>query len=154
MRVSGPPYAPRTTQESYRPRASDRTMVGNSATVTLVSFGIRFGRSQLQDHARRRKPIASLRTEKQIGIACPSKGLDARYVRPTLDHGRSISLDIPFNRTFRGLDFSGPGCGPESRHEGWRRYTLTRSHSPCAHELFETAMVPRRRNHAETQTRK
>src|SRR6516165_798794 len=29
---------PRITQESYRPRVSDRTMVGNAATVTLASF--------------------------------------------------------------------------------------------------------------------
>src|SRR5690349_11862739 len=36
------PMPPRTTQHSYRPRASDRTMVGNAATVTLVSFGNRF----------------------------------------------------------------------------------------------------------------
>ena len=27
--VSCPPYAPRTTQQSHRPRVSDRTMVGN-----------------------------------------------------------------------------------------------------------------------------
>ena len=29
------------TEESYRPRVSDRTMVGNSATVTLASFANR-----------------------------------------------------------------------------------------------------------------
>ena len=35
------PMPPRMTEESYRPRVSDRTMVGNSATVTLASFANR-----------------------------------------------------------------------------------------------------------------
>jgi hypothetical protein len=34
---------PRTTEERYRPRVSDRTMVGNTAIVTLVSFRKRMG---------------------------------------------------------------------------------------------------------------
>ncbi len=37
------PMPPRTTEESYRPRVSDRTMVGNSAIVMLVSFKKRMG---------------------------------------------------------------------------------------------------------------
>jgi hypothetical protein len=35
----GHPMPYRTTQESYRPRVSDRTMVANLVTVTLVSSG-------------------------------------------------------------------------------------------------------------------
>ena len=34
----GLPYAPSLTQESYRPRVSDRTMVGNSATRLACEF--------------------------------------------------------------------------------------------------------------------
>jgi hypothetical protein len=37
------PMLRRTTQESYRPRVSNRTMVGNSAIVMLVSFKKRMG---------------------------------------------------------------------------------------------------------------
>jgi hypothetical protein len=76
--LQGHPMPPRTTQESYRPRASDRTMVGNAATVTLVSFGSRSGPSRLQDHPRSLKPMAPLRTEKQTGIARPSRGAGCR----------------------------------------------------------------------------
>jgi len=36
-------YPPKPIQESYRPRVSDRTMVGNTAIVTLVSFRKRMG---------------------------------------------------------------------------------------------------------------
>ena len=34
----GLPYAPSLTQESYRPRVPDRTMVGNSATRLACEF--------------------------------------------------------------------------------------------------------------------
>jgi len=37
------PMPPRMTQQSCRPRVSDRTMVGNSAIVMLVSFKKRMG---------------------------------------------------------------------------------------------------------------
>jgi hypothetical protein len=43
--LRGHSMPPRTTQQSHRPRASDRTMVGNAATVRLVGFGSRIGPS-------------------------------------------------------------------------------------------------------------
>jgi len=52
--------------------------------------------------------MAALRTEKQIEIARPSRGLDAETSAPDVGSGRSVFLDIPFYRTFREEDFSGP----------------------------------------------
>lgn len=74
--------ASRTTQESYRPRASDGAMVGNAATVTLISFGNRFGTVMIAGLPREGNQSDRLRTEKQPGIARPSMGLDAKTRAP------------------------------------------------------------------------
>ena len=89
------------TQESYTPRASDRTMVGNAATVTLVSFGSRFGRSRLQDHPAEGAYRTASHREATRNSTSMQGGWMSRHMLPTVDRGRSISLDIPSNRTFR-----------------------------------------------------
>src|SRR6266699_1739745 len=101
---------PRTTEESYRPRVSDRTMVGNSAIVMLVSFKKRMGAvttvemepqggrdltvscdetkhettSSEQDHSPSRVHVQT------IGLNAETKKVSAP------SRGREISLDIPF----------------------------------------------------------
>jgi hypothetical protein len=76
------PMPPRMTEESSRPRVSDRTMVSNSATVTLASFANRRatvstetmepqGEENFAAHATKRKTTASPKECKfNLGAGC------------------------------------------------------------------------------------
>jgi len=60
----GLPYAPSLTQESYRPRVSDRTMVGNSATRLACEFQRTEWRRHDREHettGRKKHRASSLR---------------------------------------------------------------------------------------------
>jgi hypothetical protein len=79
-----------------------RQLWAYSGLATLVSFGSRFGPSRLQDHLGGGSQWHRFAQRSQTGIARPSRGgWMPRHVLPTLDRGRSISLDIPIYRTFR-----------------------------------------------------
>ncbi len=102
------PMPPRITEESNRPRVSDRTLVANLATTLLVRF-------------KKTKGVVTITSMKTLGtgIRCLAAGargpttinitgtrctqgwgLDARkHPRPPCGRGK-MSLDIPFYRTF------------------------------------------------------
>ena len=94
------PMPPRITQESYRPRVSDRTMVANFATATLASFGARMASSRYASMKplgwrmippRRSAAGRTVKTESQ-----PHRGLDAReYPRPPVGAEECL-LTSPF----------------------------------------------------------
>ena len=88
----------RMTQESYRPRVSNRTMVAHSAIHALAGFekprGVVVSAKMklfgLSNHADR----AAVRVEQTVG-------LDARERSCSPVAGELFSLDIPFDRTSR-----------------------------------------------------
>ena len=102
---------PRITEESYRPRVSDRTMVGNSATDTLASFRNPRAPSPSGNGITRREESLALwardepeRPARARHRGCPIKlgGLDAETkILPAPGRRGSISLDIPLYRTWR-----------------------------------------------------
>jgi hypothetical protein len=107
------PMPPRITQESYRPRVSDRTMVGNSATrhacpfrepkdtVATVEWNPRDGRQPRRFTRRSKNRTASLSKSTRSSRAhVQAVGLDAETkIVPAPSRRRNISLDIPFYRT-------------------------------------------------------
>ena len=98
------PMPPRTTQESYRPRVSDRTMVGNSATVTLASFANRRAPSRQRKWNHRGENFAASRDgakDDRKSEECEfNLGLDAETNElPAPSQRIAIALDIPFYRT-------------------------------------------------------
>src|SRR6266852_1752029 len=98
---------PRITAESNRPRVSDRTMVANLATTTLVRFkktkgGVTITSMKPLGMGTRCLAAGARRTydDQHHGDRCTQGwGLDARkYPRPSCGRGK-MSLDIPFYRT-------------------------------------------------------
>jgi len=87
---------PRMTQESYRPRVSDRTMVGNSATT----FAYQFQRTERRRHdsehestgmGKGHRGVVALRPAGWAGCRENTDGLRLRK--------KCFSLDIPLYRT-------------------------------------------------------
>ena len=106
---------PRTTEESYRPRVSDRTMVGNSAIVMLVSFKKRMGAvttgemelqggrgiSPFRVTKRSTKLRRLSKTTRRSRVHVQTVGLNAETKKVSAPSPwENISLDIPFYRTF------------------------------------------------------
>src|SRR5713101_8020329 len=98
---------PRIIEESNRPRVSDRTMVANLATTTLVRFkktkgGVTITSMKPLGMGTRCLAAGARRTydDQHHGDRCTQGwGLDARkYPRPSCGRGK-MSLDIPFYRT-------------------------------------------------------
>ena len=106
--LSSHPMPFRITQESYRPRVSDRTMVGALPTDLLASFRSRIAstsschetptmgtiRSGLAAKKRSRRSALRSAQATRAGARCARNSTAS-------SRGRRVPLDIPFYRTFR-----------------------------------------------------
>ena len=122
------PYAPlRMTQESCRPRVSDRTMVGNSATRLACEFQ----RTEWRRHVSERettgtkkhprlvapRPRGPLRNGTKRSSRCRTNvatGVGGRMSKKYSCRSggeECFLLDIPFNRTSRPSDLTSPRQG-------------------------------------------
>ena len=103
---------PRRTQESYRPRVSDRTMVAILQSSRLSVSGNEWRRHDNAMEPQGWNTISPLHATKRKRTAGPRKttraprvnvqgvGLDAETkILSSPSRGRSISLDIPSHRT-------------------------------------------------------
>ena len=105
--LSSHPMPFRITQESYRPRVSDRTMVGALPTDLLASFRSRIASTSLCHEtptmgtirsglaAKKRSRRSALRSAQatRAGAGCARNSTAS-------SRGRRVPLDIPFYRTF------------------------------------------------------
>src|SRR5437773_1168022 len=94
MSLTGHHMPPRTTQQSHRPRVSDRTMVGTLPPRCLQALPHGTKNAATDGPGYRATPRST--TE-------PHTGLDARHLPSPSPCGRGevFSLDIPFYRTRR-----------------------------------------------------
>src|SRR5881296_941101 len=92
MSLTGHRMPPRTTQQSHRPRVSDRTMVGTLPPRCLQALPHGTKNAATDGPGYRATPRST--TE-------PHTGLDARHLPSPSPCGRGevFSLDIPFYRT-------------------------------------------------------
>ncbi len=110
---------PRTTQESHRPRASDRTMVGNAATVTACSVS---GAESAHHDCRITQEEEANRSasHREANGNCTSKqGLDAAKTVLAPGSGRSVfPLTSPFI-----------GHSEKETSQGLRKNQCSRAHT-------------------------
>src|SRR5439155_8714182 len=92
MSLTGHRMPPRTTQQSHRPRVSDRTMVATLPPRCLQALPHGTKNAATDGPGSRATPRST--TE-------PHRGLDARHLPSPSPCGRGevFSLDIPFYRT-------------------------------------------------------
>ena len=100
---------PRTTQQSHRPRVSDRTMVGNCHTL-LAGAKKPHGRTQMHmppkppAEGEKQNHAPAKLSQLQTGAGC-QRNIPSRH------RGNVFSLDIPFYRT---RPHPAHVCGPRS----------------------------------------
>ena len=117
--LSSHPMPFRITQESYRPRVSDRTMVGALPTDLLASFRSRIAstpschetptmgtiRSGLAAKKRSRRSALRSAQATRAGAGCARNSTAS-------SRGKRVPLDIPFYRTSHSDECSPPTSGP------------------------------------------
>jgi hypothetical protein len=91
---------PRTTQQSDRPRVSDRTMVGTLPPCCLEA--LRLGQDERRFDGSEFSGPGALTTLRNRLRSC-SQGLDVGNSSPSNAEGEVFFLDIPFYRTRRKL---------------------------------------------------
>src|SRR3974377_2365015 len=104
--LSSHPIPCRKTQESYRPRVLDRTMVGALPTDLLASFRSRIAstgsRHETPTMGTIRFGLATKKRSRRSGLRsaqATQAGLDVREILPPPVEGEECPLDIPFYRT-------------------------------------------------------
>ena len=90
---------PRTTQQSNRPRVSDRTMVGTSRQPLRLTGAASAQRLHSLNETKSLESIAARASLHQFTVAAATKGLDVRDPPPLRGVAEVFSLDIPFYRT-------------------------------------------------------
>ena len=120
-----PPYS--MTQESCRPRVSDRTMVGNSATRLACEFRRTEWRRHVSEHEttgtkKHPRPVAprprgplrngTKRSSRcRTNVATGAGGWMSKKYSCRSGAEECFLLDIPFNRTSRPSDLTSPRQG-------------------------------------------
>ena len=121
-----PPYS--MTQESCRPRVSDRTMVGNSATRLACEFQRTEWRPHVSEHEttgtkKHPRPVAprprgplrngTKRSSRcRTNVATGAGGWMSKKYSCRSGGEECFLLDIPFNRTSRPSDLAPTGLTP------------------------------------------
>src|SRR5215469_16594967 len=119
-----PTQMSRMTQESCRPRVSDRTMVGNTATRLACEFQRTKRRRHVSEHEttgtkKPPRPVAprpsgplrngAKRSSRcRTNVAIGAGGLDVETIFLPFRRGEVFLLDIPFNRTSRSCGLAPP----------------------------------------------